>query len=402
MALKEIKTISQAFFTNASDGTDTNVVATVSIDTANIYIKTTTTDTNVMVSTNETVVQSEGDAGPSVVFLTTIASTDTTIKVETDYVISSDKVILSTSGTEFTTEVGLVTQIETKVSTPTVLDYYLYTQTKNSDLTDLPPEPEYKYFICKHNLVQPYIGGNTSGDVNLTCIEMYSLMNVICCKMSLPLWNSLRPLWYGEKIIELDKETAYWGTTLFSEIRPVAKVWEARATFYGEKIPTEVTPLMKDRILTVMKSFAYNLIEDEFDRRYLAMRDASDLEAASWEIQKAEAKEWLEMQGQNGSITPFLDYLAAERNVDKTELSNKILQKAQEYQDQLSILITNMQILIKKFEKTISVWDMNILYEDYFGVGMPVKQAIELGRVVSETDWTRKPEWEIKGNGYYF
>lgn len=402
MALKEIKTVSQAFFTNASDNTETNVTTNITLDTANIYIKTTTTDTNVMVTTNETVVQAENGAGPSVVFLTTVASTDTNIKVETDYVISSDKVRLATSGTDFTTDTGLVTQITTTVSTPDVLDYYLYTQTTNSDLTDVAPEPEYKYFICKHNLVQPYLHGNATGDYNLTCVEMYSLMNVACCKMAVPLWNSLRPLWYGEKIIELDGETAYWGTTLFSEIRPVAKIWEARATFYGEKIPTEVTPEMQERILTVMRSFAYEFIEDEFDRRYLAMRDASDLEAASWEIQKAEAKEWLEMQGQNGSITPFLDYIAAEREMDKTELANKILQKAQDYQDQVSTLITNMQILSKRFEKCETVWDMNILYEDYFGVGMPIKQAIQLGRTISETDWTRKSGWEIKGNGYYF
>jgi len=33
---------------------------------------------------------------------------------------------------------------------------------------------------------------------------------------------------------------------------------------------------------------------------------------------------------------------------------------------------------------------------------MPIKQAIALGRTVSDTDWTRKPEWSVKGNGYYF
>jgi hypothetical protein len=54
-----------------------------------------------------------------------------------------------------------------------------------------------------------------------------------------------------------------------------------------------------------------------------------------------------------------------------------------------------MQKIKKLFESATSIRDINILYEDYFGVLMPSTQAIELGRTVSETDWTRTNEVKI-------
>ena len=94
--------------------------------------------------------------------------------------------------------------------------------------------------------------------------------------------------------------------------------------------------------------------------------------------------------------------MAQERELDKTGRANKIIQKAEDDQDRFSKMRVEMQKLIKKFEDCSSVWDINTLYEDYFGIAMPIKQAIALGRTVSDTDWTRKPEWSVKGNGYYF
>ena len=61
-----------------------------------------------------------------------------------------------------------------------------------------------------------------------------------------------------------------------------------------------------------------------------------------------------------------------------------------------------MQKLLKQFENTTSIKDINTLYEDYLGVLMPTIQAIEMGRTVSNTDWERKPEYEVKANEYNF
>jgi hypothetical protein len=59
-----------------------------------------------------------------------------------------------------------------------------------------------------------------------------------------------------------------------------------------------------------------------------------------------------------------------------------------------------MQKLLKLFKNVSTIWDLNILYEDYFNIMMPQSQAIVLGRTVSETDWTRLTE--VKSNGFNF
>ena len=162
------------------------------------------------------------------------------------------------------------------------------------------------------------------------------------------------------------------------------------------------TMTIKEHVLVFMKAFAKEIIEEEYQSRFLALRNTCELESASWEIQKHEAREWLTNAGLNGSVTPFLDYLATERGEDKTVLSNKILQKAEAYQDKLSTMLVSMQKLKKQFKNTTSIKDINILYEDYLNVMMPTTQAIELGRTLSTTDWERKPEYEVKANEFNF
>ena len=162
------------------------------------------------------------------------------------------------------------------------------------------------------------------------------------------------------------------------------------------------TMTIKEHVLVFMKAFAKEIIEEEYQSRFLAMRDTCELESASWEIQKHEAREWLTNAGLNGSVTPFLDYLATERGEDKTVLSNKILAKAEGYQDKLSTMLVAMQKLKKQFKNTTTITDINTLYEDYLGVIMPTTQAIEMGRTLSATDWARKPEYEVMANEFNF
>ena len=94
--------------------------------------------------------------------------------------------------------------------------------------------------------------------------------------------------------------------------------------------------------------------------------------------------------------------MATERGEDKTVLSNKILTKAEAYQDKLSTMLVSMQKLKKQFENSTSIEGINILYEDYLSVMMPTSQAIELGRTLSNSDWERKPEYEVKVNEFNF
>lgn len=257
-----------------------------------------------------------------------------------------------------------------------------------------------KYLIIKQSLINPsqFI---ESDDQRLVFKELYELQNLCCIKISSDLFGIFNKTWEG-KFTEITEEQANLGSSLFSEIREVAKVWEGRSEGYGEKLTIEMTPEVVKPVLDFMKIFAKELIEDEYEKRFLRLRNANTLESSSWEIQKHEAREWLTHQGAEGHITPFLDYLATEKAIDKTELANKILAKSEEYQDKLSTILVDMQKLLKKFETATSIWDINILYEDYLGVIMPTSQAIELGRTISETDWERKPEYGVNANEYNF
>ena len=255
--------------------------------------------------------------------------------------------------------------------------------------------------------------------------ELYDLLNVSCIEISTEMYGIHSKTWNG-KYIEISEDTAKLGSTLFSEVRDTAKLWEIsglespgltgneRAEVFeqypevkAEKVPTDMnevrgTMTIKEHVLVFMKAFAKEIIEEEYQSRFLAMRDTCELESASWEIQKHEAREWLTNAGLNGSVTPFLDYLATERGEDKTVLANKILQKAEAYQDKLSTMLVAMQKLKKQFKNSTSISDINILYEDYLGVMMPTTQAIEMGRTLSTTDWARKPEYEVMANEFNF
>ena len=397
------KSVSNIYFTNASYNTSS---ADEVLYTGVLTIKVSSTDANVSVITSEVVVPTDFDnvVAGFVTITTHITAADNNIVADVSPVVSDHSVNISTTGSEvLDNETGAMTTTLVSVITRPIdlLDIFVESLVTNTS-SEIIKEPDYRYLIVRHNLIDGFLHGNPGGDYNMTCQEMYSLMNMTCVKLSEGLYQTLKQSWLQEEVIEIDADTAYYGTTFFSEIRNVAKLWEAKTTWYGEKVPTEITPLIIGYILTVMKIFATEIVENEFERRFLTMRGASLIETESWYLQLAEAKEWLSQQGQNGSITPFLDYLALTRGINKTVLSNKILKNAETYQDKLSTLLVEMQIILDKFKKCDSVWDINILYEDYFGIAMPISMAIALERMVSADDWNRKPEWRVKGNGYYF
>mgnify|MGYP003314578871 FL=1 len=283
-----------------------------------------------------------------------------------------------------------------------------------------------KYLIIKQSLLDPHLFMEENAyDDRFVFKELYDLLNVSCIKVSSQMYSIHSKTWNG-KYIEITEDTATLGSTLFSEVRDTAKLWEIsglegpgltgnerpevfeqypEAT--AQKVPIDMsstvgTMTVKEHVLVFMKAFAKEIIEEEYQYRFLALRDTCELESASWEIQKHEAREWLTNAGLNGSVTPFLDYLATERGEDKTVLSNKILTKAEGYQDKLSTMLVAMQKLKKQFKNTTSIKDINTLYEDYLGVIMPTSQAIEMGRTLSTTDWERKPEYEVMANEFNF
>jgi len=259
-----------------------------------------------------------------------------------------------------------------------------------------------KYLVIKSSLLDSslFLSSEASGDERFVYEELFTLLNFSCVKITDELFSIYNQLWNG-KYVEVESSIAEKGSIHFSEIRDFGKELSSGSTKeYALKIDVEMTDELKSKVITFMKLFAKEIIEDEYTRRYYILKDVSELESASWEIQKHEAREWLAYQGLDNHVTPFLDYLSTEKQIDKTELANKILQKSEQYEDALSTLLVEMQKLLKLFKNASTIWDLNILYEDYFNIMMPQTQAIKLGRTVSDTDWTRLTE--VKANGFNF
>jgi antitoxin component HigA of HigAB toxin-antitoxin module len=254
-----------------------------------------------------------------------------------------------------------------------------------------------KFLIMKQSDINAYLHGDSHGDPNLVCTDVYSLYDISCVRISDTLYNSLRPL-FRTKAQEISEEVAYYGAGLFGDIRPIAKIWEAGQDHYSKvKVPIEVTPEIAAMVTEFMYKFAKAIIESEFDRRFDELADSSKTEITSWEIQKHEAKEYLD--NPETAITPFLDYIAIERGFEKAELANKILEKSEKWYDDLSTQLVTFQKLIKEFQAARTIWNMNLLYEKYFGILMPNAQAIELGLQDPDT-WERAIEVKVNEFGF--
>jgi hypothetical protein len=395
-------TKSTVIFADSVDDAQSQEQLSVPSDGATLTITTTTIDANISIVSTESIEQAGANvSNPTVTLVTTVVTTDPNAVIGTSSTISNSAIKLSTDGFDSTANVNGI------LTTTTTLTTTIYKENSTEEVfaetvttsTVKPPEPTYRYIILRQEAVDGMMHGSPGGDQQMVCNEMYSLMNMCCMQFSEGIYQTLKPTWVKEKIIEIDADTAYYGSTFFSEIRPTAKLWEAKTAWYGEKTPVQITPEIQGYILTMMKAFANEIVHYEFERRFLAMRDASDLEVASWQIQREEAMAFL---ANSASATPFLDFLATENGVDKTTLANGIISAAATYHVNLAQLLIQEQKLLDKFNACTTVWDINILYEDYFGITMPIKQAIALGRTVSDTNWNRIPQYTVKGNGYYF
>jgi len=239
-----------------------------------------------------------------------------------------------------------------------------------------------RYIITKTEPFKPYFGMG-EGDAGMYCRDLYTMFDLSCIEIADALFDTLYPL-IPAGYEEITKDEAMFGSVFFSEIRPKVKIInpaspmaDTMAMPETEKIQIDFTAEMSALVVSFMYRFAKELVEDEYNYRFKMLRRASDVEAASWEIQKHEAREWLDKG--SDSYTPFLDYLSAEMSEDKTTLSNKILVKAEEWEDKLSKMLVECQKIIKEFKVIDNVRDMNIAYEKYFGIMMPISQAQELG-----------------------
>ena len=79
--------------------------------------------------------------------------------------------------------------------------------------------------------------------------------------------------------------------------------------------------------------------------------------------------------------TPFLDILCMTRGMQKAELVKRVLKHHDKYLLDYATLLGKYHAIRSQFKGCDNMWDMNILYEDYLNVGMPIKQGQKLGRI---------------------
>ena len=251
---------------------------------------------------------------------------------------------------------------------------------------------KFRYIIVPEDDIKPHIvhGSGTMNDKNFYCESKYNLLGLSAVELSHTYLETIRPA-LGRSFEEVSRDEFYYGTSHFGEIRDTVKIAKTDTDAVRDytlhfpedtfKTPTDFTDTMKTHTLSFMKKFGKEIIENEYSKKLKYIRKVSELEAATWEIQKHEAREFL-TYGENdpGHVTPFLDYIATERGFDKTTLANKILSKAEEYQDKLSTTLVESQKLLKLVEGCTTVNALNVIFEDYFGIMMSTDQAIEEGR----------------------
>ena len=113
--------------------------------------------------------------------------------------------------------------------------------------------------------------------------ELYELLNVSCIQVSSQMYSIHSKSWNG-KYIEISEDTAKLGSSLFSEVRETAKLWEVSGLaapgltgnenpevyeqypeVTAKKVPTDMnevrgTMTIKEHVLVFMKAFAKEII----------------------------------------------------------------------------------------------------------------------------------------------
>ena len=201
------------------------------------------------------------------------------------------------------------------------------------------------------------------------------------------------------KYYPMDPITGFKGFKTFADIRDKIKIVEQEANgevvaFQSEgiynsvennpeagvkKIILEMDDERRNAVISAMKIVAKAVIEEEYDKKFMELDTASNMESMSFELQYEEAKLYLE----NNSVDiPLLSSLAQSREITLQEMVEKVIDGRKNYKQSMIKLLSEMNSLKNKFKNASSIRDLNRLYEDYFSIAMPESQAIDEDRVV--------------------
>ena len=184
---------------------------------------------------------------------------------------------------------------------------------------------------------------------------------------------------------EVSEDIGRWGTKHFGEVRAVVKVTDddplsedddyALEQLEDGRTKVELPQERYDAAIEFMKVAAKLIIEDEYDRKFLTLKaEESKLEQYLWDAQITEANN---LEGE----TPLLNSIATAKGIAVSEVASSVLAGNKTFNDKVKALYDSMLVLKQEFKSCATIRELNVLWQKYMGVPMPIFQMEELGLV---------------------
>ncbi len=184
---------------------------------------------------------------------------------------------------------------------------------------------------------------------------------------------------------EVSEDIGRWGTKHFGEVRAVVKVTDedplseddeyALEQLEDGRTKVELPQERYDAAIAFMKVAAKLIIEDEYDRKFLTLKaEESKLEQYLWDAQITEANN---LEGE----TPLLNSIATAKGIAVSEVASSVLAGNKTFNDKVKALYDSMLALKQEFKSCATIKELNVLWQKYMGVPMPIFQMEEMGLV---------------------
>ena len=182
---------------------------------------------------------------------------------------------------------------------------------------------------------------------------------------------------------EVSEDVGKWGVKHFGEVRAVVKVTDDDPLSEDEDYALEQLPDGRTKVelpqerydaaITFMKVAAKLIIEDEYDRKFLTLKaEESKLEQYLWDAQITEANN---LEGE----TPLLNSIATTKGITVSEVASSVLAGNKTFNDKVKTLYDAMLALKQEFKSCATIKELNVLWQKYMGVPMPIFQMEEMG-----------------------
>ena len=182
---------------------------------------------------------------------------------------------------------------------------------------------------------------------------------------------------------EVSENIGKWGTKHFGEVRAVVKVTDEDPLSEDDEYALEQLPDGRTKVelpqerydaaIAFMKIAAKLIIEDEYDRKFLTLKaEESKLEQYLWDAQITEANN---LEGE----TPLLNSIATAKGIAVSEVASSVLAGNKTFNDKVKALYDAMLALKQEFKSCATIKELNVLWQKYMGVPMPIFQMEEMG-----------------------